>query len=73
MGLRRYIYRLYNFYLGSALVRDDFAADLSLVRNTILRVGVGRGWSGGGKSVFKFKKQQHILSQQWSEMISQLT
>ena len=46
MGLRRYIYRLYNFYLGSALVRDDFAADLSLVRNTILRVGVG--WVGGG-------------------------
>ena len=46
MGLRRYIYHLYNFYLGSALVRDDFTADLKLVRNTILRVGVG--WGGGG-------------------------
>ena len=37
---------MYNFYLGSALVRDDFTADLRLVRNTILRVGVG--WGGGG-------------------------
>ena len=61
MGLRRYICHLYNVYLEPALVRDDFTADLRLVRNTILRVGVGRGWSGGGKSVFKFKKQ-HILS-----------
>ena len=52
MGLRRYIYHLYNFYLGSALVRDDFTADLKLVRNTILRVGVGwRRWGGGGGGV----------------------
>ena len=28
------------------MVRDDFAADLRLVRNTILRVGVG--WGGEG-------------------------
>ena len=35
------------------MVRDDFTADLRLVRNTISRVGVGRGWGGGGISVFE--------------------
>ena len=53
--------------LESTVVRDDFTADLRLaVRSTMLRVMVW--WDGGGIFVIIF-----ILSQHWSEMISQLT